>query len=118
MNDAYPSMQLSERSRWTFLGHPVYRSCKSPRKFRGSPRKRGRGAVPPVRIEKTRCVRCRSIDLAEMAAASRNWKPPGGRRWKAAAGNVRWPTDEQEKGDDMGGDTGEHRKEKRPLAAL
>lgn len=37
-----------------------------------------------------------------------------GTRWKAVAGNVRWPTDEQEKGDDMGGDTGEHRRRKEP----
>ncbi|KAK1129525.1 hypothetical protein K0M31_019247 [Melipona bicolor] len=41
-----------------------------------------------------------------------------GTRWKAVAGNVRWPTDEQEKGDDDGRRHGRASEEKRALAAL
>lgn len=48
---------------------------KSRRKFRGSRESEVAGPFLPCTHRKGRGVQVRSIDLAEMAAASRNWKP-------------------------------------------
>ena len=68
------TIKIGERAS-TFVLLYRRRNTKAATEISRAPRKRGRGAVPPVRVEKTVAVQYRSIDLEEMAAASRNWKP-------------------------------------------